>query len=150
MTYSIRTIANISSSENLPVDLTMLGIRCYVHDINSLTNFNYIDTKAKCRHLKKLTCKGTLRQVFVCLKPPPLLGCCLGRSSNFVRSESSQIQNMVSNRTQHPHPPPSHTLFAYTVLWHWEEEESWTREKVRGATVHKAESKIRTCRLLCS
>jgi hypothetical protein len=25
---------------------------------------NYIDTKAKCRHLKKLTCKGTLRQVF--------------------------------------------------------------------------------------
>jgi hypothetical protein len=26
---------------------------------------NYIDTKAKCRHLKKLTCKGTLRQVFI-------------------------------------------------------------------------------------
>ncbi len=25
---------------------------------------NYIDNKAKCRHLKKLTCKGTLRQVF--------------------------------------------------------------------------------------
>jgi hypothetical protein len=26
---------------------------------------NYIDTKAKCHHLKKLTCKGTLRQVFI-------------------------------------------------------------------------------------
>ncbi len=26
---------------------------------------NYIDTKAKCCHLKKLTCKGTLRQVFL-------------------------------------------------------------------------------------
>ncbi len=26
---------------------------------------NNIDTKAKCRHLKKLTCKGTLRQVFI-------------------------------------------------------------------------------------
>ncbi len=26
---------------------------------------NYIDTKAKCLHLKKLTCKGTLRQVFI-------------------------------------------------------------------------------------
>jgi hypothetical protein len=26
---------------------------------------NYLDTKAKCRHLK--TCKGTLRQVFICL-----------------------------------------------------------------------------------
>jgi hypothetical protein len=24
---------------------------------------NYIDNKAKCRHLKKLTCKGTLQQV---------------------------------------------------------------------------------------
>ncbi len=26
---------------------------------------NYIDTKAKCRHLKNLTCKRTLRQVFI-------------------------------------------------------------------------------------
>jgi hypothetical protein len=26
---------------------------------------NYIETKAKCRHLKKLTCKGILRQVFI-------------------------------------------------------------------------------------
>jgi hypothetical protein len=34
---------------------------------------NYKDSKAKCRHLKKLTCKGTLRQVFICLRPPPLL-----------------------------------------------------------------------------
>jgi hypothetical protein len=35
---------------------------------------NYIDTKAKCRHLKILTCKGTFRQVFICLRTPPLLG----------------------------------------------------------------------------
>jgi hypothetical protein len=46
------------------------------------------------------------------------------RSSNFVGSESCQIQsvkhpqNMVSNRTQHPTPPPSHTI--YTVLCHRE------------------------------
>jgi hypothetical protein len=26
---------------------------------------NYIDNKAKCRHLKKFTCIGTLRQVFI-------------------------------------------------------------------------------------
>jgi hypothetical protein len=26
---------------------------------------NYKDTKIKCRHLKKLACKGTLRQVFI-------------------------------------------------------------------------------------
>ncbi len=30
---------------------------------------NYIDTKAKCRHRKKMTCKGTLRQVIICLRP---------------------------------------------------------------------------------
>ncbi len=30
---------------------------------------NYIGTKAKCRHPNKLTCKGTLRQVFICLRP---------------------------------------------------------------------------------
>jgi hypothetical protein len=29
----------------------------------------YIDTKAKWRHLKKLTYKGTLRQLFICLGP---------------------------------------------------------------------------------
>ncbi len=29
------------------------------------TLINYIDTKAKCRQLKILTCKGTLRQVFI-------------------------------------------------------------------------------------
>jgi hypothetical protein len=26
---------------------------------------NYIDTTAKCRHLKQLTCKGALRQMFI-------------------------------------------------------------------------------------
>jgi hypothetical protein len=30
---------------------------------------NYIDTDAKCRNLKNLTCKGTLRQVFICPRP---------------------------------------------------------------------------------
>ncbi len=34
----------------------------FVHMYHGL--MNYIDTKAKCRH-KKLTCKGTLRQVFI-------------------------------------------------------------------------------------
>jgi hypothetical protein len=32
---------------------------------------NYVDTKAKCRHLKQLTCKGTLLQVCICLRAPP-------------------------------------------------------------------------------
>jgi hypothetical protein len=29
----------------------------------------FIEGKAQCRHLTKLTCKGTLRQVFICLSP---------------------------------------------------------------------------------
>jgi hypothetical protein len=62
---------------------------------------------------KKCSCKGTSRQVFICLRPPPFLGFCLGWSSNFVGSESGQIhsvklpQNMVSNKTQHPPPRPT-------------------------------------------
>jgi hypothetical protein len=70
---------------------------------------NYIDTKAKWSHLKKLTCKETLRQVFICLRPSPLLGFCLGWSK--------PLNNMVSNKTQHPPPSHSHTLSVYTVLW---------------------------------
>ncbi len=35
-----------------------------------------IKSNAKCRYQKKFTCKGTLRQVFICLRPPPLLGFC--------------------------------------------------------------------------
>jgi hypothetical protein len=45
---------------------------------------NYKDTTTKCRHLKQLTCKGNSRQVFICLRPIPLLGFCLGWSSDFV------------------------------------------------------------------
>ncbi len=67
------------------------------------------------QHLQKLSCKGTLRQVFICLRPPLLLSFCLGRSSNFVGSEYGQIQsvklqNIVTNRSQHPPPPPSNTF----------------------------------------
>ncbi len=80
-----------------------------------------IEGNAKCRHLKKLTCKGTLRQVFICLRPPPLLGFCLGWSSNFAGSETGQIQtvkvlqNMVSNRTTCL--PPLHTVYVHTISY---------------------------------
>ncbi len=41
---------------------------------------DYKDTKANCGHLKKFICKGTLRQVFICVRPrtpcsPPLTHC---------------------------------------------------------------------------
>jgi hypothetical protein len=83
-----------------------------------------LESNAKCSHLKKLTCEGTLLQVFFCMRPPPYLGFCLGWSSNFVGSESGQIesvkllQNMVSNRTQHPPPLTAtvHTVCIYCTL----------------------------------
>ncbi len=48
--------------------------------------------KVKCRHLKKLTYKGTLRQMFICLRP----------------------------RTLYPPPPPYtlHTCTVYGLLFH--------------------------------
>jgi hypothetical protein len=57
--------------------------------------FNSIDNKAKYRHPKKVTWNGTLLQVFICLRPPTLLGFCLGWSSNFVGFESGQIQIQI-------------------------------------------------------
>jgi hypothetical protein len=49
-----------------------------------------IEGNAKCRHLKKLAFKGTLRQVFVCLRP----------------------------RTQYPYPPLTHCIPVYIILIH--------------------------------
>ncbi len=70
--------------------------------------------RKQCKMLasKKITCKGTLPQVIFCLGPRPLLGFCMGWSSNFLGSESGQIQrvkllqNVVSKTTQNPPPAP--------------------------------------------
>ncbi len=51
---------------------------------------NYIDTKAKCRHLKFFSYKEILRQVFICLKPPYL----------------SEVPSPLW-----PHPPPPYILY---------------------------------------
>ena len=99
----------------------------------------YVDAKgnAKCRHLKNWPVRGFAAVVYLS-EAPPLLGFCLGWSSNFVENASGQIksvkllQNMVSNRTQHPPPPPNHTLSVYSVLWH--------REGGRGGGLNQRES----------
>jgi hypothetical protein len=75
---------------------------------------------------KKLAYKGTLRQVFICLRPPPLLGFSLGRQINFVGSESGQMVIYIAFNSSRmwsstqlntpPPPPPRRTLFVYTVL----------------------------------
>ncbi len=96
------------------LNIAILTCECYwdhfrncFHVQHGLTNC--IETKAKCCDLTKLRCEVTLRQVSICLRPPPLLRFCLGWSSNYVGSE-----------------------------------QSGTREKARGETVHKAGSKIPT------
>jgi hypothetical protein len=71
---------------------------------------------------KKITCKCALRQVFICLRL----------------------------RSPYPPPPPLHTVYVYTVqyilihTWNGGGGESLTTEKGRGATVHKAGTKIPT------
>jgi hypothetical protein len=96
-------------------------IHCEADRLNR-RKIRLIENNAKCRPLKKCTCKWTLRQVFICLRPSRLLGFCFGWSCNFVGLESGQIQsvkflqNMVSNRTQNLPPPPSHTLSVNIVL----------------------------------
>jgi hypothetical protein len=47
------------------VCLCMLSVRAVNFDGFYLGLINYIETKGKCRHLKKFTSKGTLRQVFI-------------------------------------------------------------------------------------
>ncbi len=83
-----------------------------------------IESHEKCRHLKKLPAKGLCCRCLSVWGPAPLLGFCLGWSSNFVGFDSGQIQsakllkNMVSGLNTPT--PPSHTLSVYTVLWHRE------------------------------
>ncbi len=84
----------------------------------------YRDAKSKCCHLKKLPVQIDCGRCLSVWGPLHFKGF-LGWSSNFVGCESGQIkslkllQNIVSNRTQHPPHPPSRTLSGYIVLlWH--------------------------------
>ncbi len=89
-----------STGLNTPVATHSLYILYFEHTNTYPFNhglINYKDTKAKC-HIKKIYCKGTLRQVLICLRPPPLLGFCLGWSSNFAGSEYGQMQSVNSCR----------------------------------------------------
>jgi hypothetical protein len=56
-----------------------VGIMKVLYDVLS-RKIRLIESIAKCRYLKTLTSKETLRQVFICLRTPPptLLGFSLG------------------------------------------------------------------------
>ena len=53
-----------------------------------------IEGNAKCRHLNKLNCKGTLRQVFFCLRPrtsyAPLTHCIRVYSKHVHKGEEGE------------------------------------------------------------
>jgi hypothetical protein len=77
-----------------------------------------IESNAKCNYPKKMTCKRTLRQVFLSV-------CCPLSSYD-------------------PMPPPlhSHCIPVYSILIHTGKGgEGGGRDKVRGAIVHKASRK---------
>ncbi len=84
--YVVKTFLGIGA---LPCNRIRRG--AWGGDTGDHWQINYIDNKAKCRHLKKLTCKGTLQQVFVCLRPPPFLW-------------------------RHTPPPPQHTVYEGILL----------------------------------
>jgi hypothetical protein len=90
---------------------------------SNVRKIRLIESNAKFRYLKKFTCKGTVRQVFICLRPPLLLDFSVGWQSNFVGSESGQkhsinklLQNMVLNTTQHPPTSQPQTVRIYCTL----------------------------------
>ncbi len=71
---------------------------------------NYIDTKAKCCHLKKLTCKGTLLQVFnrVYIDWRAVSHVCIFHPALWTVAPLSLSQVQLS-------PPPSLCEYKYTV-----------------------------------
>ncbi len=82
---------------------------------------NYIDTKAKCHHLNKNL---------------PVKGLCVRFLSVWGPIHSYD-----------PIPPLTYCIWVYCKLNHTGKGgggKRWTREKVRGATIHKAGSKIPT------
>jgi hypothetical protein len=101
---------------------------------------------------KKITCKKTLREVFICQKLPPLLGFCLGWfTPNCIGSESGQIQSVKTsaeyvlqhNSTNPDLLPVTHCLYImYFDTGRGGEGEP--ERRFEGAIVCKAGSKIPT------
>jgi hypothetical protein len=60
---NFKKIAKLLSGSCLENKHKLLGIIRIIERLNS-----YVEGNAKCRHLKKMTYKGTLRQVFICLR----------------------------------------------------------------------------------
>ncbi len=103
-----------------------------------------IESNAKCSYLKKLTYKGALRHLFICVRPPPLLGFYWGWIGNFfgfwIWSDTERhtpAEYGLQHNSTLPNPP-SVTHCLYIMYFDFGKGGRWTRKKVRGAIVHKA------------
>jgi hypothetical protein len=80
-----------------------------------------IESHEKCRHLKKLPAKGLCCRCLSVWGSAPLLGFCLGWSSNFVGFDSGQIQSakLLKNMASGLNTPipPSHTHCQYILYF---------------------------------
>jgi hypothetical protein len=120
---SIFIFLAILSSYSIAANIFHSEIRRVADPVNSCWNIegqahgiiNYKDNKARCRYLKKFTCKGALWQVFYLSEAPfpPMTPCS---------------------------PSPLHTVYVYTIYLFTQGRgggRELTREKVRGATIYK-------------
>ncbi len=83
-------------------DVIVFPLLVHFFHIAKHRKIRLIEVNAKWHHLKKFTCKGTLRLVFICLRP----------------------------RTSYP--PLTHCIRVCSIRPRGWWGESWTREKVRG------------------
>jgi hypothetical protein len=65
-------LASVYTKQNTSSLITMYNVRSEKREKGSV-----IVERETGSYVERLTCKGTLRQVFICLRPPPLLGFCL-------------------------------------------------------------------------
>ncbi len=121
-------------------------------DMSGRRKTRAIESNAKFRYLKKLTCNGTLRQVFIFLRLSPYLGFCL-EENQFCRFWIWSEKRVVNScrkwtSTQLNTPPPPHphpaTICRYILYFFVGKGGGGAGEKRRGAIAHKTGSKIPT------
>ncbi len=81
-------VSNFQDSGIFPTNLVQVPFAICIWMKYTPRKIRLIEGNAKCCDLKKFTCQGILRQVFICLWPLPSEIFVLGWSSNFVGSES--------------------------------------------------------------
>jgi hypothetical protein len=92
--------------------------------VNTFRNAVSCLTQAMQNHfVLEVTWIKTLRELFICLRPPPLLGFCLGMGKylhfNFVGSEFGHRQSVevVQYMVSRTIPPGPHTVYCTVYIY---------------------------------